>query len=106
MAVYDSMHIFGFGLSQMVGPVKNGKVASNTLTTLAPLLTYLASQQQTGTDISEVTLHALNVINNGGSGFIDFLPKDVTGNLHQRFMMADIDMTTVDNFADELAEAL
>jgi len=102
MAIYNTSHIFGYGESQMIGADKNGKVENGTLTTISPLITYLASIQQEGTTISMDTLFALNIYHDD---FIDFIPNS-DGNLMQRFVWTDIDVTTTDAFTDELSAAL
>ena len=103
MATWNVMHIFGYGESQMIGSDKNGKVESSTLSTIAPLMSYLATKQQPGTDISLSTLYSLNIYN---SKFVDFLPKDTAANKRQRFAYADLDDSYINNFATELAGAL
>ena len=103
MANWNTMHIFGYGESQMIGPDKNGKVANDTLSTIAPLISYLASLQQEGTNISMENLFALNMFK---EEFIDFYPNTMIANKAQRFKMVDLDLTTLNNFADELSGAI
>ena len=103
MANWNVMHVFGYGQSQMIGPDKNGKAANDTLTTISPLISYLATQQQQGTTISMSTLRALNMFNNK---FVDFIPNSLDGNTWQRFEVADIDPSYIDNLATELSGIL
>lgn len=103
MANWNTMHVFGYGQSQMIGPDKNGFAASDTLNTLGSMITYLASQQQEGTNVSLQTLFALNIFN---GQFVDFLPNSKDNNQMQRFKWVDLDPATIDAFADELSAAI
>ena len=101
MAKWTTMSIYGYGESQMMGPDKNGKAANDILSTIEPLIAYLASLQQQGTEISMETLFTLNIYS---ETFIDFWPLATANTKPQRFQLADIDMATVNAFADQLAE--
>jgi len=103
MANWDTIHVFGKGGSQIIGPDKNGRAANAKLTTLAPLISYLSSLQQDGSIINLENLYVLTMYNNF---FIDFYPNSKTPNASQRFMMADLDLTAVNDFADELAKSI
>ena len=87
----------------MMGSGKNGKIGNSSLSTIVPLVTYLASQQQPGTTISLGTLSSLNMYHDR---FVDFLPNDIVTNKPQRFAVADIDVSYIDNLATELAGLL
>jgi hypothetical protein len=103
MPNWNTIHVFGFGQSQMIGPDKNGGVANDELSSVSPLIDYLASIQQEGTSINPDTFHVFNIYQ---GQFIDFVANTRTGNKSQRFNMADIDTTTVDNLADEIYNSI
>lgn len=102
MANWNIMHVFGYGESQMMSENKNGKANNSELPAIAPLISYLATQEQQGTTISMETLHALNMYKDQ---FVDFVPNSA-GNEWQRFAMADIDTSYIENLATELAAVL
>ena len=95
---WNTIHIFGYGESQVIGDKANGKTPNGALKTLAPLMSYLASKQQKGTKISLDDTHALNIFN---GSFVDFRPRGAK-NKGQRFEWSEIDAKAINKFADEL----
>lgn len=102
MANWTTIHVFGYGESQMIGPDKNGATTNSNLNTLAPLVSYLASMQQAGTTINMEQLFALNMFN---QLFVDFFPNN-KDNKMQRFELDGLDMSYINNLADELANKI
>ena len=95
---WNTIHIFGYGESQVIGNEANGKVANGDLKMLAPLLTVLAKKQQKGTKITLEDTHVLNIFN---GAFVDFRPRGMK-NKGQRFAWNDINTKTINKLADEL----
>jgi hypothetical protein len=60
-AVWNTIHIFGNGETQVIGLKHNGKIASSELKALAPIIAALAEKQQKGTKISIENAHAINI---------------------------------------------
>jgi hypothetical protein len=95
---WDTIHIFGYGETQLIGSTANGKIANSELKSLAALYTALAAKQQKGTKITAGGTHALNIFN---GSFIDFRPMDEK-NASQRIAWIDADVKAVNKLADEL----
>lgn len=98
--IWNTIHIFGYGESQVIGKEKNGKVPNSELKTIEPLLSYLAGIQQKGTKVKRDDLHALNILNNA---FIDFIPKS-RENKHQRFAWNELDIKQIDKFTTDVLD--
>lgn len=95
--IWNVVHLFGYGETQVIGAEINGKVANANLKTLEPFLTYLSGLQQKGTKIALKDLHSLNILN---GTFIDFSSRDPK-NKSQRFNWTDINPKQVSKFVDE-----
>lgn len=95
---WNTIHVFGFGVTQVVGLKLNGQVANEELDLLESFLGYLAGLQPQATSISREDFHALTIIN---GKFISFAPKSAT-NSAQRFLWSDMDAAQVNNFVDEV----
>ena len=99
--IWNIIHVFGYGESQVIGQRVRGKVANAKLANVQLLIKYLQTLQQPGTTISMETLFALNIYNNN---FIDFLPKKIASvpeNKSQRFQMKEIDTLHIEKLASE-----
>jgi hypothetical protein len=95
---WSTIHIFGYGESQVIGHGTNGKVANVQLKALAPLYATLTKRQQKGTKINPESTHALNIFN---GSHIDYRPRMGTGG-GQRIAWADADTKAINNLAKEL----
>ena len=95
---WNTIHVFGYGESQVIGSKANGKAPNGQLKSLAPLFAALAKKQQKGTKISLDDTHALNIFN---EAFVEFHPNGAK-NIGQRFTWADVNTKTVNKLADEL----
>ena len=97
--VWSTIHIFGYGESQVMGINLNRKTANSELKALAPLLAALAAQQQKGTILTLGNAYAINIFNDA---FIDFLPNEPSKNKQQRFAWSDIDHKAINKLASEI----
>ena len=102
-AAWNTIHIFGYGESQVIGMNHNGTIANSELKGLTALLAGLAEKQQKGTEISLENAHAINIFNNA---FIDFIPKEKPKNKRQRFAWSEVDAKLLQKFSDELVMKL
>jgi hypothetical protein len=100
MSNWNTIHLFGYGESQIISKTSNNKVAIDKLTTVAPLLTYLSTIQQEGTTISPETMHVLSVFN---GLFVDFF-SNTNENKLQRFEWSNIDTNYIDALATQISE--
>jgi hypothetical protein len=99
MSSWNTIHIYGYGESQIISNDANRKVANDKLSTISPLLSFLATKQQEGTSVNIENLHTLNIAN---GTFIDFVPLFGNNNKMQRYLWNDVDITLIDNIADEI----
>ena len=100
---WSTMHVFGYGETQIIGADVNGKLASTELKAIEPLLVSLAGKQQKGTKIKPDNIHSLNIFNNS---FVDYRPKPGSNSEPQRFAWSDVDTKAVEKLATELTGKL
>lgn len=75
MATFSTIHIFGYGETQLIKEDYNQKVATTELSTVAPVVANVYSQKPADSDAS-ADYHAVNIFNNM---FADFQPKTGKG---------------------------
>jgi hypothetical protein len=95
MATYSTLHIFGYGETQLIGDGFNKKISSSELTTLQPVVDNVWSTKPAGSDASQ-SYHAINIFNDM---FADYQPNSGTG---FRTPYADLDKTEIDALVDEI----
>jgi hypothetical protein len=71
MATWSTLHIFGYGETQLIGTDSNKKVPSTALTTLDAVVNNVYSFKPEGNEATE-EYHAINIFNNM---FADWQPK-------------------------------
>lgn len=96
---WHTLCIYGFGESQVIGDIGNKQAPNASLSSLGPVFTYLASIEQSGTDISAGTTHIINVFY---GRYVEFIPNDISTNLGQVFPWATIDPSTIEDLAEEI----
>ena len=96
---WSTIHIFGYGETQIIGKEHNGKVANTKLKALEALIAALAETQQKGTKVNLNDTHALNIFN---GAFIDFRPKPAAKNKPQRFAWSEVKTEDIDRLVKEL----
>jgi hypothetical protein len=99
LPVWNTIHIFGYGETQIVSKDHNGKAANSELKTLDALYTSLALKQQKGTKITLSDTHALTIYN---GGFVDFRPKSASKNNGQRLDWTEVNAKQIDKLANEI----
>jgi hypothetical protein len=62
MATWSTLHIFGYGETQLIGKDSNKKVPSTALTTLAAVVNNVYSFKPEGNEATE-EYHAINIFN-------------------------------------------
>jgi len=95
MATYNTLHIFGYGETQLIGDGFNKKVNSSELTTLQAVVDNVWSTKPADSDAS-LSYHAINIFNDL---FADWQPNSGTG---FRTQYADLDKTEIDALVDEI----
>ena len=98
---WSTIHVFGFGKSQIIGTEVNSIVENAELKSLEALLSSLAGIQQKGTKITLDGLHSIHISN---GLFVDFRPRSFEKNKPQRFEWVAIDKKVVNTFANEITK--
>jgi hypothetical protein len=92
---WSTLHIFGYGETQLIGDNYNKKVATSSLTTVQPVVDNVYSFKPEGNTATE-DYHAINIFNDM---FADWQPKDGEG---WRVQYADLDATLIDALVAEI----
>lgn len=95
MATYNTLHIFGYGETQLIGDDFNKKVSSSDLTKLQAVVDNVWSTKPSGSDASQ-SYHAINIFNDL---FADWQPNSGSG---FRTQYADLDKVEIDALVDEI----
>ena len=97
MANWSTLHIFGYGETQLIGKDFNKKVPSTVLTTLTDVVNNVYSFKPEGNESTE-EYHAINIFNTMSS---DWQPKssDAKG---WRTEYAELDATAIDALVAEI----
>ena len=95
---WSTLHIFGYGETQLIGDNYNKKVATSSLTTVQPVVDNVYSFKPEGNTATE-DYHAINIFNDM---FADWQPKDGEG---WRVQYSDLDQTLIDALVAEIESA-
>ena len=91
MSNFNTIHIFGYGETQLISADSNKKVASSLLTSLQAVIDNVYSKKPTDNNAG-TEYHAINIFNNM---FADYIPK-TKGEDSFRVKYADLDATLID----------
>jgi hypothetical protein len=97
MATWSTLHIFGYGETQLIGTDSNKKVPSTALTTLAAVVANVYSFKPEGNTAPE-EYHAINIFNHM---FADWQPKG-QGEKGWRTEYAELDTEAIDALVAEV----
>ena len=104
MSQFNTIHLFGFGDSQIIGQDNNGTVKSDTLTNLQAFIDHIVTFKP-----EEVVLTDYHVIHIFNEMDVRYLGRG-TGNHQDKtdfiIKMEDIDATILANLVDELVLAV
>jgi hypothetical protein len=104
MSTFNTIHLFGFGDSQIIGKDTNHSVKSNTLTNLQAFVDHVKTFKP-----EEVTLTDYHVIHIFNETTVRYLGKGTQNNeekTHFTVNFSDIDSTILNNLVDELTLAV
>lgn len=104
MSQFNTIHLFGFGDTQIIGKDNNGTVKSDTLTNLQALVDHIVTFKP-----EEVILTDYHVIHIFNDMSIRYLGKGTENNADKTDFMvdfSDIDATIMSNLVDELIVAI
>lgn len=92
---WNTIHIFGYGETQIIGKDLNKKVPTSVLTSVQPVVDNVYSKKPVDNNAS-FEYHAVNIFNDM---FADFQPQ--TGNAF-RTKYVDLDATLIEALASEI----
>jgi hypothetical protein len=98
MAVYNTLHVFGYGECQAIGNDYNYKAETSGLPAAQPVVDDVYSKKPQGSDASS-DYHAINIFN---GMFADYQPK--TGSSF-RVPFEELDATLCETLVDEIIAA-
>ena len=95
--VFDTIHIFGYGETQLIGKESNKKVSTSVLKSAIKVVEYVYSKKPIDNNAT-IEYHAVNIFN---EMFVDFIPK-LKGQKAFRVPYADIDSKIIEELVQEL----
>jgi hypothetical protein len=104
MSQFNTIHLFGFGDSQIIGKDNNGMVKSNTLTNLQAFVDHVVTFKP-----EEVVLTEYHVIHIFNEMDVRYLGKGTENHADKTdfiVSMTEIDATLLDNLVNELITAV
>jgi hypothetical protein len=97
---WNTIHIFGYGETQVIGNDKlNKKFSTKDLTKVQAVVDYLFTTKPEENNATK-EYHTINIFNNG---HVDFVPKD-SNSKGWRVKFEDLVLTTINALAQELLD--
>jgi len=103
MSTFNTIHIFGFGDTQIIGKDKKGTVKSNTLTKLTAFVNHVKSLKPT--DVVVADYHVIHIFNGADVRYLG-TTESKTDKVAYSIKMADIDQTILNELVAELEAAV
>ena len=105
MGQFSTIHIFGYGETQIIGETNNGKVPSSSLTTLVPFVdhvkTFLPESGVTLTDY-----HVIHIFNGSDVRYLGVGTEDRKEETSFSVGFNQIDQTLLTALVDEIISAI
>lgn len=105
MEQFSTIHIFGYGETQIIGETNNGKVPSSSLTTLVPFVdhvkTFLPESGVTLTDY-----HVIHIFNGSDVRYLGVGTEDRKEETSFSVGFNQIDQTLLTALVDEIISAI
>jgi hypothetical protein len=95
MATWSTLHIFGYGETQLIGDKVNFKTATSNLAAAQPVVDDVYSHKPVDSDASS-SYHAVNIFN---GMFADFQPNSGTG---FRVQYSELNQVLIDALVEEI----
>lgn len=95
MATWSTLHIFGYGETQLIGDNFNFKTATSNLPAAQPVVDDVYSHKPQGSDASS-SYHAVNIFHDM---FADYQPNEGTG---FRVQYSDLNSILIDALVEEI----
>lgn len=100
MAQYNTLHIFGYGETQLITDTENKKVSSSELTSLQAVVDNVYAHKPADNN-ADTNYHAINIFN---TLFADWLPSDKDQKSF-RVPYAELDEALIDALVAEIQAA-
>ena len=97
MKNFNTIHIFGYGETQLISSDSNKKVATSILTKVKAVIDNVYSKKPADNNAG-TEYHAINIFNDM---FADYIPK-TRGEKSFRFKYEDLDATLINELVDEI----
>jgi len=94
---YNTIHIFGYGETQLISSDSNKKVATLTLLKVQAVIDNVYSKKPADNNAG-TEYHAINILNNL---FVDYIPKERSEKSF-RVQYKDLDATLINELVDEI----
>jgi hypothetical protein len=109
MTTFNTIHVFGYGETQIIGSGKNGKVKSNDLTKLTDFVDYIKSLKPE--ELEDSDYHVIHIFNNSsirylGKGNIISQSFPIQNTRNYTIKWDDLDLTTLNDLVDEIDSLL
>jgi len=106
--MFSTIHVFGYGETQLIGKDKNGKVKNTDLTKMTDFVNHVKGFKPA--DVQDADIHAIHIFNNQDVRYLGKGTGTGTGNLKEKTSFsvkwADIDATIVNDFVSEVESKL
>ena len=94
---YNTLHIFGYGETQLITDAENKKVSSNELTKLQAVVDNVYANKPSGNN-ADTSYHAINIFNNISA---DWIPSNLDQNSF-RVDYAELDLILIEELINEI----
>lgn len=104
MSTFNTIHIFGFGDTQIIGTENNGIVKSNTLTSLQTFIDHIKTFKPE--DVILTDHHVIHIFNNMSVRYLGKGTEVRTDKTDFIINFSDIDTVILDNLVNEVVTSL
>jgi hypothetical protein len=104
MSQFNTIHLFGFGDTQIIGKDNNGTVKSDTLTNLQAFVDHIVSLKPEEVILTDY--HVIHIFNEMDVRYLGRGTEDNQDKTDFIVKMADIDALLLSNLVDELILAV
>lgn len=104
MSTFNTIHLFGFGDAQIIGKENNGKVESNTLTSLTEFVDHIKTFKPE--DVTLTDYHVIHIFNETDVRYLGKGTDVKTDKTNFTVNLSEVDSTLLTNLVDELTAAV
>jgi hypothetical protein len=105
MGQFSTIHIFGYGETQIIGDTNNGKVPSSSLTTLVPFVDHIKTfLPESGVTLTDY--HVIHIFNGSDVRYLGVGTEDRKEETSFSVGFNQIDQTLLTALVDEIISAI